>query len=141
MAMRILDIPTTSISNVKRSPMEAFQKADQEAAGVYVFNREKVAGVMLTQKQYESLNREIEELYDQLADLMAEKRLLKENVSTFTDVEVRGAIATAPLSLMKKTGGNNRCISLNGHSIQRKIMNSLMAAKRFSSIKRWTESN
>ncbi|MTD31737.1 hypothetical protein [Planomicrobium sp. YIM 101495] len=94
MAMRILDIPTTSISNVKRSPMEAFQKADQEAAGVYVFNREKVAGVMLTQKQYESLNREIEELYDQLADLIAEKRLLTENVSTFSDVEVRGAIAT-----------------------------------------------
>lgn len=94
MAMRILDIPTTSISNVKRSPMEAFQMADQEAAGVYVFNREKVAGVMLTQKQYESLNREIEELYDQLADLMAEKRLLTENVSTFSDVEVRGATAT-----------------------------------------------
>ena len=49
MDMRTLDIPTTSISDVKRSPMEAFQRADCEAAGVYVFNREKVAGVMLTQ--------------------------------------------------------------------------------------------
>ena len=94
MAMKILDVPTTSISEVKRSPMDAFQKADQEAAGVYVFNREKVAGVMLTQKQYESLNKEIEELYDKLADIMAEKRLLTKHVSTFSDVEVRGEIAS-----------------------------------------------
>ncbi|SDN63436.1 hypothetical protein [Alkalicoccus daliensis] len=93
MVMRILEVPTASISDVKRSPMKAFQKADQEAAGVYVFNREKIAGVMLTQKQYESLNRELEDLYDQMADLMAEKRLLSENVSTFSDAEVRGAIA------------------------------------------------
>ncbi|WP_215107431.1 exodeoxyribonuclease V subunit gamma [Planococcus sp. ISL-109] len=49
---------------------------------------------MLTQKQYESLNREIEALYDQLADLMAENRLLTETVPTFSDMEVRGAIAT-----------------------------------------------
>lgn len=37
MAMRILEIPTTSISDVKRSPMEAFLKGNQEAAVVYVF--------------------------------------------------------------------------------------------------------
>ena len=62
MSMKILDIPTSSISEVKRSPMEVFQKADKEAAGVYVFNREKVAGVMLTQKQYETLNKEVDGL-------------------------------------------------------------------------------
>lgn len=67
MAMRILDIPTTSISDVKRSPIEVFQKTDQEVAGVY----------------------------DQLADLIAEKRPLTENVTTFSDVEARGTIATA----------------------------------------------
>ncbi|MDO3409097.1 hypothetical protein QWJ34_04920 [Saccharibacillus sp. CPCC 101409] len=94
MGMRILDIPTTSISDVKRSPMEVFEKAAQEAAGVYVFNREKIAGVMITQKQYESLNREIEDLYEQLADLIAEKRLLTQNISTFSDEEVRGTTAT-----------------------------------------------
>ncbi|SFH95031.1 hypothetical protein [Pisciglobus halotolerans] len=93
MAMKILDIPTSSISEVKRSPMEIFQRADKEAAGVYVFNREKVAGVMLTQNQYESLNKEVDELYDQIADLIAEKRLLNEKVATFSDSEVRGEIA------------------------------------------------
>lgn len=43
MGMRILDTLTTSISDVKRSPMEAFQRAAREVAGVYVFIREKVA--------------------------------------------------------------------------------------------------
>lgn len=93
MGMRILDIPTSSISEVKRSPMDIFQKADKEAAGVYIFNREKVAGVMLTQKQYETLNKEVDELYDQIADLIAEKRLLNEKVALYSDSEVRGAIA------------------------------------------------
>ncbi|QQP71522.1 type II toxin-antitoxin system Phd/YefM family antitoxin [Carnobacterium sp. CS13] len=91
--MKILDIPTSSISEVKRSPMEIFQRADKEAAGVYVFNREKVAGVMLTQNQYESLNKEVDGLYDQIADLITEKRLLNEKVATFSDSEVRGEIA------------------------------------------------
>lgn len=93
MAMKILDIPTSSISEVKRSPMEIFQRADKEAAGVYVFNREKVAGVMLTQNQYESLNKEVDGLYDQIADLITEKRLLNEKVANFSDSEVRGEIA------------------------------------------------
>ena len=93
MGMKVLDIPISSISEVKRSPMDIFQRADKEAAGVYIFNREKVAGVMLTQKQYETLNKEIDELYDQIADLMAEKRLLNEKAAIFSDSEVRGAIA------------------------------------------------
>ena len=61
---------------------------------MYDLKREKFTGVMLTQKQYESFNRKTEELYDQLADWIPENRLLMENVSTFSDVEVRGTIAT-----------------------------------------------
>ena len=104
MAMKILDIPTSSISEVKRSPMEIFQRADKEAAGVYVFNREKVAGVMLTQNQYESLNKEVDGLYDQIADLIAEKRLLNETVATFSDREVRGEIANERPSIDEEDG-------------------------------------
>lgn len=104
MAMKILDIPTSSISEVKRSPMEVFQKADKEAAGVYVFNREKVAGVMLTQKQYETLNEEVDGLYDQIADLIAEKRLLNEKVATFSDSEVRGSIANEVPTIDEEDG-------------------------------------
>lgn len=102
--MKILDIPTSSISEVKRSPMEIFQKADKEAAGVYIFNREKVAGVMLTQKQYESLTREVDGLYDQIADLIAEKRLLSEDVRTFSDRDVRGSIANEEPTIDEEDG-------------------------------------
>ena len=104
MAMKILDIPTSSISEVKRSPMEIFQKADKEAAGVYIFNREKVAGVMLTQKQYESLNKEVDSLYDQIADLITEKRLLNENIVTFSDNNVRGSIANEEPTIDEEDG-------------------------------------
>lgn len=104
MTMKILDIPTSSISEVKRSPMEIFQKADKEAAGVYIFNREKVAGVMLTQKQYESLNKEVDGLYDQIADLIAEKRLLNENILTFSDSDVRGSIVNEEPTIDEEDG-------------------------------------
>ncbi|WP_261966393.1 hypothetical protein [Exiguobacterium artemiae] len=104
MGMRILDIPTTSISDVKRSPMEAFQRADREAAGVYVFNREKVAGVMLTQQQYESLNKEIEELYSRLDDLTVEMRLSNKSVRTYTDSEVRGEQVTHTTTIDEMDG-------------------------------------
>jgi hypothetical protein len=48
---------------------------------------------MLTQKQYESLNKETERLYDQISELIAEKRLLNEKTAVFSDIEVRGSIA------------------------------------------------
>lgn len=99
-----LDVPLTSISEVKRSPMDIFFKASKEGSGVYVFNREKIAGVMLTQKQYESLLDEIEELADQLTKLKAEERLLNGAVSTFPDSAVRGSIATALPSIDKEDG-------------------------------------
>lgn len=104
MGMRTLDVPTTSISDVKRSPMEAFQRADREAAGVYVFNREKVAGVMLTQQQYESLNKEIEELYSRLDDLTVEMRISNKNVRTYSDSEVRGAQVNPPSTIDEMDG-------------------------------------
>lgn len=104
MGMRTLDVPTTSISDVKRSPMEAFQRADREAAGLYVFNREKVAGAMLTQQQYESLNKEIEELYSRLDDLTVEMRISNKNVRTYSDSEVRGAQVNHPSTIDEMDG-------------------------------------
>ncbi|AYW44548.1 type II toxin-antitoxin system Phd/YefM family antitoxin [Tetragenococcus koreensis] len=62
MELKKLEVPTTSITEVKRSPMEVFEQAKQEGTAVYVFNREKVAGVMLTQNQYETLLKELDEL-------------------------------------------------------------------------------
>jgi PHD/YefM family antitoxin component YafN of YafNO toxin-antitoxin module len=93
MDTKIYNIPISSISEVKKSPMDVFRRASKEAEGVYILNRKKIAGVMLTQKQYESLNKETERLYDQISELIAEKRLLNEKTAVFSDIEVRGSIA------------------------------------------------
>ncbi len=70
MPLKKLEVPTTSITEVKKSPMDVFKQAREAGTGVYVFNREKVAGVMLTQEQYETLLQEL-----------AEKRAILENQS------------------------------------------------------------
>ena len=59
---------------------------------------------MLTQKQYESLNKEVDSLYDQIADLITEKRLLNENIVTFSDNNVRGSIANEEPTIDEEDG-------------------------------------
>lgn len=62
MELKKLEVPTTSITEVKKSPMDVFSQAREAGTAMYVFNREKVAGVMLTQEQYETLLQELHEL-------------------------------------------------------------------------------
>ncbi|BDP84786.1 prevent-host-death protein [Enterococcus faecium] len=62
MELKKLEVPTSSITEVKRSPMDVFAQARDAGTGVYIFNREKVAGVMLTQEQYETLLQELDVL-------------------------------------------------------------------------------
>ncbi|MEK0152361.1 type II toxin-antitoxin system Phd/YefM family antitoxin [Tetragenococcus halophilus] len=68
MELKKLEVPTSSITEVKRSPMEVFEQAKQAGTAVYVFNREKVAGVMLTQNQYETLLQELDALRSETKD-------------------------------------------------------------------------
>ena len=67
MTLKKLEVPTTSITEVKKSPMDVFQQARDARTGVYVFNREKIAGVMLTQEQYKTLLQELEESRQKIA--------------------------------------------------------------------------
>jgi restriction endonuclease Mrr len=60
--LKKLEVPTSSITEVKKSPMDVFAQAREAETGVYIFNREKIAGVMLTQEQYETLVQELEDL-------------------------------------------------------------------------------
>lgn len=55
MTFKKLEVPTASITDVKKSPTELFKIAEEQNTGVYVFNRDKVAGVMISQSQYETL--------------------------------------------------------------------------------------
>ena len=67
MTLKKLEVPTTSITEVKKSPMDVFQQARDARTGVYVFNREKIAGGMLTQEQYKTLLQELEESRQKIA--------------------------------------------------------------------------
>lgn len=67
MELKKLEVPTSSITEVKRSPMDVFDQARKAETGVYIFNREKVAGVMLTQEQYETLLQELATLHQLVA--------------------------------------------------------------------------
>ncbi|MDT6980684.1 type II toxin-antitoxin system Phd/YefM family antitoxin [Levilactobacillus zymae] len=87
--MKILDVPTSNISELKRSPKNVFDQAQATNTGVYVFNRNTPAGVVLSVADYEDLVKENEALQDQLLELKALER--KNHAEpTFTDEQVRG---------------------------------------------------
>ncbi|MGX7195562.1 type II toxin-antitoxin system Phd/YefM family antitoxin [Enterococcus olivae] len=73
MELKKLEVPTTSITEVKKSPMDVFSQAREAGTAVYVFNREKVAGVMLTQAQYETLLQELHELRERPVEVATDE--------------------------------------------------------------------
>ena len=87
------NILTATISDLKKSPMDVFRRASKESEGVYILNRKKIAGVILSQRQYEILVKENDYLNDKVIELLAEIRLLDKNASVFSDKEVRGKVA------------------------------------------------
>ena len=88
--MKVLDIEYTNLTDMKKSPSKAFEKAKETNTGVYVFRNSKPYGVVLTSEQYEGLNREIENLQDRLDELTISERLTDPNVKTYTEKEVLG---------------------------------------------------
>ena len=95
MELKKLEVPTSSITEVKKSPMDVFQQARDAKTGVYVFNREKIAGVMLTQQQYEELLTELHELRQQL-NINQEQIMVSSDVDgleSFAD-NIRDALVT-----------------------------------------------
>lgn len=99
--LKKLEVPTSSISEVKRSPMDVFQQARDAETGVYIFNREKIAGVMLTQQQYEELVQELAELRSSAPQpLIVEE---KEAPETESDSELGTLLAAIKRHLQKGT--------------------------------------
>lgn len=95
MELKKLEVPTSSITEVKKSPMDVFQQARDAKTGVYVFNREKIAGVMLTQQQYEELLTELHELRQQL-NINQEQMIVSSDIDgleSFAD-NIREALVT-----------------------------------------------
>ena len=64
------------------------KKPDLAGTGVYIFNREKVAGVMLTQEQYETLLQELDVLRQTVKEELEEHRKWKTMPSLTRNVVV-----------------------------------------------------
>ncbi|MDR3315237.1 MAG: type II toxin-antitoxin system Phd/YefM family antitoxin [Coriobacteriales bacterium] len=92
--MQTLKVPTASISDVKKSPNRIFEWAASAHNGVYIFNRGEVAGVMLTQEQYETLNDTIDALEDALHDAEVARRIGQGSLTTYPDEAVRGSASS-----------------------------------------------
>lgn len=69
--------------------MDVFAQARDAGTGVYIFNREKVAGVMLTQEQYETLVQELDVLRQTVKEELKEpkeKEIHEESVNKTASV-------------------------------------------------------
>lgn len=100
MELKKLEVPTSSITEVKRSPMDVFAQAREAGTGVYIFNREKVAGVMLTQEQYEALVQELDDLREQktvnkqqMPEMIAEEKTAFETTTAINEPPVISTVA------------------------------------------------
>ncbi|HIX70756.1 MULTISPECIES: type II toxin-antitoxin system Phd/YefM family antitoxin [Enterococcus] len=95
MELKKLEVPTTSITEVKKSPMDVFEQARQAGTAVYVFNREKVAGVMLTQEQYENLLQELHSRPEPVEDEIGTVDGLDEFLNVMREALITGATISA----------------------------------------------
>ncbi len=102
--MKILNVPHTSITEAKSNPTKIFEQSAREKTGVYIFNRNNVAGVMLSKDQYEYLNNRVEQLEEEMLDLLAYTRLQDSDVKVYTDKEVRGSIVDQDVTYDENDG-------------------------------------
>lgn len=111
MELKKLEVPTTSITEVKKSPMDVFQQARDSGTGVYVFNREKIAGVMMTQAQYELLLEELASLRKNVSQIQEPLPSHSSDPLTSEFVEsIRSAISVGTSTTMKQI--DERMVSL-----------------------------
>ncbi|ERL65959.1 type II toxin-antitoxin system Phd/YefM family antitoxin [Schleiferilactobacillus shenzhenensis] len=62
--MKVLDVPTVSITELKKDPAKVAKMAADMGIGVYVLNRGKAISVTLTPEQYAALVADQERLLD-----------------------------------------------------------------------------
>lgn len=129
MELKKLEVPTSSITEVKRSPMDVFAQAREAGTGVYIFNREKVAGVMLTQEQYETLLHELESLR-QLAVDKKEKEEGPKPVEAFSE-KTASIVSTATAEGMDELAQTLQHSLITGVTISAKNLDERMVALGF----------
>ncbi|MDF7669335.1 type II toxin-antitoxin system Phd/YefM family antitoxin [Lactobacillus sp. ESL0703] len=97
MLAKKINVPLTSISDVKKAPMKAFSLSKDNQVPVYVLNNNKKVGVMLDIDQYNKII-DLVEKAGQIVDNAAEEkyqekiaqRLAKNNEQHLSDEDVLG---------------------------------------------------
>lgn len=87
--------------------MDVFNQAREAGTAVYVFNREKVAGVMLTQEQYETLLQEL--------DYLRQRPMMEEELRTAASGRARGILTNHAAS------ADHRCEHLGKNLDERMV--------------------
>lgn len=90
--MKTLNVPTTNMTTLKKSPAKAFEEARNQRTGLYVFNRDTPAGVVLSVEDYEQLVNNNSVLQDKLYDLEIQKRLAEKDPDLIDENEVDGDV-------------------------------------------------
>jgi len=89
---RVQNIAKASIIDVKKSPLDVFEKSEELKQAIYILNRNDVAGVVLSQDIYEQLLKRIEELEEQIFEVEAARRIAihddQEPPEIYTDEEI-----------------------------------------------------
>lgn len=75
--MKKMDVPTVSISDLKKSPKKIIEEAKTKKTGVYVLNQGKPTAVVLGVDEYEALINSYEVMEERIADLELAERLLE----------------------------------------------------------------
>ncbi|AYM02030.1 type II toxin-antitoxin system Phd/YefM family antitoxin [Levilactobacillus yiduensis] len=98
--MRTMNVPFSNITDLKKSPAKLFARAAAKQTGVYIFNRDQPAGVVLDVADYEALVNQNEALQDRVFELeqdyLVAQRLQhqeREQASLVDDRTVRGSAA------------------------------------------------
>lgn len=91
--LKTLDVPHSNLTDLKKSPTDLFNKAKEAKSGVYIFNRNTPAGVVMSVDDYENMVKKVNELKDELLDAQVEAQAVKRlatSTITHSDAEVRG---------------------------------------------------
>lgn len=102
--LKTLDVPTSNISALKKSPTSLFEKAEKAQSGVYIFNRNTPSGVVMSVKDYEKMVNKLDHLEEKIGDLEVVERL-KNNTKLYTDQEVRGKRAAGTKVIIDEDDG------------------------------------
>ena len=91
--MTVLNTPLISVSELKKSPTKAFQRAKLNQTGVFVIKHDQMLGVLLSLRDYDKIMKEIDELRWKVYNAGIEHNMNNNVPYLYTDYEFLGPTA------------------------------------------------